>query len=63
MDLLEAMGLNSTGSLVRGQNASVQVDGGARLTSTSNTFDESLTGIADFPSTPIRRLADGHGVE
>jgi flagellar hook-associated protein 2 len=43
--LLEAMGLNSTGTLVRGQNASVQVDGGAALTSTSNTFDASLTGL------------------
>ena len=43
--LLEAMGLNSTGTLVRGQNASVQVDGGTALTSTSNTFDASLTGL------------------
>lgn len=43
--LLEAMGLNSTGSLVRGQNSSAQVDGGTAFTSTSNTFDESVTGI------------------
>lgn len=43
--LLEAMGLNSTGTLVRGQNASVQVDGGTALTSMSNTFDASLTGL------------------
>jgi flagellar hook-associated protein 2 len=43
--LLEAMGLNSTGTLVRGQNASVQVDGGPTLTSTSNSFDASLTGL------------------
>jgi flagellar hook-associated protein 2 len=43
--LLEAMGLNSTASLVRGQNASVQIDGGSTLTSTTNTFDSSLTGI------------------
>src|SRR5262249_52996935 len=43
--LLEAMGLNSTGTLVRGQNATVQVDGGSTLTSTSNTFDSTLTGL------------------
>ncbi|HEY2801379.1 MAG TPA: flagellar filament capping protein FliD [Chthoniobacterales bacterium] len=43
--LLEAMGLNATGTRVRGQNASVQVDGGGTLVSTTNSFDESLTGI------------------
>jgi len=49
--LLDAMGLNSTGTLVRGQNASLQVDGGAAITSTSNTFDESLTGITGLSVT------------
>jgi flagellar hook-associated protein 2 len=49
--LLEAMGLDSTGTLVRGQNASVQVDGGDPLTSTTNVFDESLTGITGLSVT------------
>jgi flagellar hook-associated protein 2 len=49
--LLEAMGLNSTGTLVRGQNASVQVDGGSTLISTSNTFDSSLTGLTGLAVT------------
>jgi flagellar hook-associated protein 2 len=45
------MGLDSTGTLVRGQNASVQVDGGDPLTSTTNVFDESLTGITGLSVT------------
>jgi flagellar hook-associated protein 2 len=49
--LLEAMGLTTTGTLVRGQNASVQVDGGGTLSSTSNTFDEPLTGVAGLSVT------------
>jgi flagellar hook-associated protein 2 len=49
--LLEAMGLTTTGNLVRGQNATVQVDGGGTLISTSNTFDEALTGIAGLSVT------------
>ena len=49
--LLEALGLNSTGTLVRGQNASVQIDGGTAATSTSNVFDESLTGITGLSVT------------
>lgn len=43
--LLEALGLNSTSSLVRGTNAQVQVNNGPLITSTSNTFDQSVTGI------------------
>lgn len=49
--LLEAMGLNTTGSLVRGQNANVQVDGGSTLISSSNVFDASLTGLAGLSVT------------
>ena len=49
--LLEAMGLNSTGALLRGQNATVQVDGGSTLISTSNTFDSSLTGLTGLAVT------------
>jgi len=49
--LLEAMGLNSTATVVRGQNAAVQVDGGSTLTSTSNVFDETLTGITGLSVT------------
>ena len=49
--LLEAFGLDSTGTLSRGQNASVQVDGGDALTSTSNVFDETVTGITGLSVT------------
>lgn len=49
--LLEAMGLTTSGTLVRGQNATVQVDGGGTLTSITNVFDESLTGISGLSVT------------
>jgi flagellar hook-associated protein 2 len=44
--LLEALGLGGGAVLVRGKNAQFSVDGGPSITSASNTFDESVTGIA-----------------
>lgn len=44
--LLAALGLGGSAALVRGKNALFSVDGGASLTSTSNTFDETAHGIA-----------------
>jgi flagellar hook-associated protein 2 len=49
--LLEALGLNSTSTLARGANAQFTVDGGQTRTSTSNTLDESVTGIAGLSVT------------
>ena len=43
--LLAALGLNGTATPVAGTNAQVQVDNGPVRTSTSNTFDQSVTGI------------------
>ncbi|MBI2510762.1 MAG: flagellar filament capping protein FliD [Opitutae bacterium] len=43
--LLGALGLTG-GTLARGQNAEFSIDGGATLTSTGNTLDETATGIA-----------------
>lgn len=43
--LLGALGLTG-GTLARGQNAEFSIDGGATLTSTGNTLDETSTGIA-----------------
>ena len=44
--LLAALGLGGAASLARGKNAQFSVDGGPSITSTGNTFDESLHGIA-----------------
>ncbi len=49
--LLEALGVNSTSSLVRGDNAQFTVDGGPTLSSTSNTFDAAATGITGLSLT------------
>lgn len=43
--LLGALGLTA-GTLVRGDNAEFSIDGGATRTSTGNTLDEAVTGIA-----------------
>ncbi len=44
--LLEALGLGGGAALVRGKNAQFNIDGGPSITSTTNTFGESVTGIA-----------------
>lgn len=43
--LLQAMGLNGTGTFSRGANAQFSVNGGPVITSQSNTFDPGTTGI------------------
>lgn len=50
-NLAAALGLTSGATLVRGQDAQFSVDGGAVLTSASNTVDESVTGIAGLTFT------------
>jgi flagellar hook-associated protein 2 len=49
--LLEALGLNSTSTPVAGANAVVQVNNGTQVTTTSNTFDQSVTGVAGLTVT------------
>lgn len=49
--LLEALGVNSTSTLARGNNAQFTIDGGPTLTSTSNTLDATATGIAGLSVT------------
>jgi len=44
--LLAALGLGGGAALLRGKNAQFSVDGGPAITSTGNTFDETVTGIA-----------------
>ncbi len=49
--LLQALGLNSTATFDPGTNAEVEVDNGPMVTSTSNTFDQSITGITGLSVT------------
>jgi flagellar hook-associated protein 2 len=49
--LLEALGVNSTSTLARGNNAQFTIDGGPTLTSTSNTLDATSTGITGLSLT------------
>ncbi len=49
--LVEAFGLKSTASLVRGKNAQFSVDGGPTLTSASNNLDATVHGIAGLSVT------------
>lgn len=49
--LLEAMGVNSTSTLMRGNNAEFTIDGGPTLISTSNTLDATSTGITGLALT------------
>ncbi len=48
--LMDALGL-STGAIVRGQNAQFAINGGATLTSSSNTLDSAVTGITGLSVT------------
>ncbi len=49
--LLAALGLNAGSTLARGNNAQFTIDGGPTLQSTSNTLDETATGIAGLSVT------------
>lgn len=49
--LLGALGLATGATLVRGRNAEFTLDGGATLTSTSNTLDASAHGVAGLSLT------------
>ena len=49
--LLGALGLTSGSTLVHGLNAQVSVNGGSVVSSTSNTFDESVLGISGLTLT------------
>lgn len=49
--LLDSMGLGGSSTFVRGNNAQFTVNGGPTLTSTTNTLDESVTGIAGLTVT------------
>ena len=49
--LLDALGLGASSTLARGKNAQFSVDGGATLTSASNTLDSTVHGIAGLSVT------------
>ena len=49
--LLESLGLGGGATLSRGKNAQFSIDGGPVLTSASNTFDDSIHGIAGLSVT------------
>ncbi len=49
--LLESLGVSTGSTLSRGKNAQFSIDGGATLTSTSNTLDATATGIAGLSVT------------
>jgi len=51
--LLSAMGLVSGSTFTAGINAQVQVNGGPVLTSNSNTFDQTVTGIKGLSLTAV----------